>query len=84
MARGQREGRRMRVYRPARASRSLRLRAAGLGTIVTAVLLLQSVTIDNGPAKALPQRERELNDSGAWCWFGDPRALYYQGAHRRT
>ncbi len=74
----------MRAYRPAKVSSSLRLRAAGLCAIVTSVLLLQSVTIGSGAAMALPQRERELNPSGAWCWFGDPRALYHQGAHRRT
>ena len=22
--------------------------------------------------------------NGAWCWFSDPRAVYYEGAHRRT
>jgi len=22
--------------------------------------------------------------AGAWSWFGDPRAVYYEGAHRRT
>jgi hypothetical protein len=37
-----------------------------------------------GQAAALPLRRREFNPSGAWCWFGDPRAVYYQGAHRRT
>lgn len=21
---------------------------------------------------------------GAWCWFSDPRAVYYEGEHRRT
>jgi hypothetical protein len=21
---------------------------------------------------------------GAWCWFSDPRAVYYEGRHKRT
>ena len=35
-------------------------------------------------AGALPLRRRELGAGGAWSWFGDPRAVYHQGAHRRT
>jgi len=23
-------------------------------------------------------------DDGAWCWFSDPRAVYYEGKHQRT
>lgn len=23
-------------------------------------------------------------DDGAWCWFSDPRAIYFNGKHRRT
>ena len=26
----------------------------------------------------------ELAPSGAWCWFQDPRAVYYEGRHHRT
>ncbi|MEA3409377.1 MAG: hypothetical protein U9Q95_03415, partial [Candidatus Eisenbacteria bacterium] len=25
-----------------------------------------------------------LATDGAWCWFGDPRAVFYEGEHRRT
>ncbi|MCF8266873.1 MAG: glycoside hydrolase family 88 protein [Ignavibacteriales bacterium] len=25
-----------------------------------------------------------LASDGAWCWFADPRALYYKGAHDKT
>ena len=25
-----------------------------------------------------------FTDNGAWCWFSDPRAIYYEGVHRRT
>ncbi|MEA2063785.1 MAG: BNR repeat-containing protein [Gemmatimonadota bacterium] len=26
----------------------------------------------------------EFASDGAWCWFADPRAVYYEGKHRRT
>ena len=29
-------------------------------------------------------RITELAPSGAWCWFQDPRAVYFEGKHRRT
>jgi hypothetical protein len=25
-----------------------------------------------------------MTDNGAWCWFSDPRAVYYEGNHKRT
>lgn len=25
-----------------------------------------------------------FTDDGAWCWFSDPRAVYYEGKHKRT
>lgn len=25
-----------------------------------------------------------FNPDGAWCWFSDPRAVYFEGAHQRT
>jgi len=25
-----------------------------------------------------------FTSDGAWCWFSDPRAIYYEGMHRRT
>ncbi|MEQ9440501.1 MAG: BNR-4 repeat-containing protein [Cyclobacteriaceae bacterium] len=25
-----------------------------------------------------------FSDDGSWCWFSDPRALYYEGEHSRT
>lgn len=27
---------------------------------------------------------RSFTDDGAWCWFSDPRAVYYQGRFSRT
>ena len=38
-------------------------------------------------ASALAQRGEDyqtLTDDGAWCWFSDPRSVYYQGKHERT
>lgn len=32
------------------------------------------------PGQAYPV----LTGDGAWCWVGDPRAVYYEGEHRRT
>ncbi|MGN9812808.1 BNR-4 repeat-containing protein [Micromonospora sp. BQ11] len=31
-----------------------------------------------------PVPRTELASSGAWCWFADPRGVYYHGTHRRT
>ncbi|MFP4367609.1 MAG: BNR-4 repeat-containing protein [Bacteroidales bacterium] len=25
-----------------------------------------------------------FSEDGAWCWFSDPRAVYYEGNHKRT
>ena len=27
---------------------------------------------------------RNFTPDGAWCWFADPRAIYFEGAHHRT
>jgi rhamnogalacturonyl hydrolase YesR len=27
---------------------------------------------------------RSFTFDGAWCWFSDPRAIYYEGKHKRT
>jgi rhamnogalacturonyl hydrolase YesR len=27
---------------------------------------------------------RSFTFDGAWCWFSDPRAVYYEGKHKRT
>ena len=27
---------------------------------------------------------KTLSADGAWCWFSDPRAVYYEGKHKRT
>jgi hypothetical protein len=46
--------------------------------------VLAATVLPAARADALPLRERELTSSGAWSWFGDPRAVYHEGAHRRT
>lgn len=34
---------------------------------------------------ARPANEyKSLTKNGAWCWFSDPRAVFYEGEHRRT
>jgi hypothetical protein len=48
------------------------------------VSLAVSALLPAGGAAAEQVRERELTTSGAWTWFGDPRAVYHEGAHRRT
>jgi BNR repeat-containing family member len=53
-----------------------------LSVAVMAALVIPVFTVQTGAA--LPLRQREFHPSGAWCWFGDPRAIYYTGAHRRT
>lgn len=30
------------------------------------------------------QSYRSFTFDGAWCWFSDPRAVYYEGEHKRT
>src|SRR5687767_6084716 len=36
--------------------------------------------------KSVPKGEAYLSfaGNGAWCWFSDPRAIYFKGQHRRT
>lgn len=57
----------------------------------TGLLMLGTLTaFSGGTAIAQPAeppsttRITELAPSGAWCWFQDPRAVYYDGKHRRT
>jgi BNR repeat-containing family member len=57
---------------------------AALLVRLVAVSLVVGVVVPVSAADALPLRERELTPSGAWTWFGDPRSVYHEGAHRRT
>jgi BNR repeat-containing family member len=56
--------------------------SVGIATVLISGVIASAPAPER--ASALPLRQRELNPSGGWCWFGDPRAIYYQGAHRRT
>jgi hypothetical protein len=58
------------------------LRVVGVGVIV-AVLGL-AFPMARAQVQPRPLREREFVGGGAWSWFGDPRAVYHQGAHRRS
>jgi len=37
-----------------------------------------------GQAQATKGQTDVLTNDGAWCWFSDPRAIYYKGTHSRT
>lgn len=39
-----------------------------------------ALTGNGAPGESYPS----LTANGAWCWFSDPRAIYYQGQHKRT
>lgn len=45
-------------------------------------------SVCNGQAsnKSVPKGEAYLSftNDGAWCWFSDPRAIYFKGQHSRT
>ena len=56
----------------------------GLRARLLAMLLLVGAALPATRAEAQPLRERELTLSGAWTWFSDPRAIYHEGARRRT
>ncbi|HEY8472170.1 MAG TPA: BNR-4 repeat-containing protein [Natronosporangium sp.] len=40
--------------------------------------------MSSAPRKIPPAATRPVGASGAWCWFGDPRAVHVAGEHRRT
>ncbi|MCX7046625.1 MAG: BNR-4 repeat-containing protein [Candidatus Sumerlaeota bacterium] len=50
------------------------------------LVLLVSLFLAPARASAAVPGEfyKSLTDDGAWTWFNDPRAVYYEGAHRRT
>ena len=58
------------------------LRWIGLGVVVA--LLGLAFPTAQAQVQTRPLRERELTGGGAWSWFGDPRAVYHAGAHRRS
>jgi len=54
------------------------------------VLLFALITTINpknlqAGSKAVPAVQwADFSQDGAWCWFSDPRAVYYQGTHKQT
>ncbi|MBI9016182.1 MAG: DUF4861 family protein [Phycisphaerae bacterium] len=52
------------------------------------LIIVLSLAINAAKAestKAMPgESYYEVTDDGAWCWFGDPRAVFYQGKHKKT
>jgi hypothetical protein len=51
--------------------------------LLALVLVATATTAcDSGPPAPKPAEEYpELASSGAWCWFGDPRGVRFNGAH---
>jgi hypothetical protein len=57
--------------------------------LASAVVLLASglvagVAAPRALTGTLSLQERDFTAGGAWSWFGDPRAVYHEGIHRRT
>ena len=46
--------------------------------------LVAGVAAPRALTGTLPLQERDFTAGGAWSWFGDPRAVYHEGIHRRT
>jgi hypothetical protein len=51
-----------------------------------AALVISSCNSNKPDQKPVPTGESYLSftTDGAWCWFSDPRGIYYQGEHKRT
>jgi putative BNR repeat neuraminidase len=54
-----------------------------LATTVAAALGV-GLALWAGAAGGAAGKDTTTVGSGAWSWFGDPRAVYYEGRHRRT
>jgi hypothetical protein len=57
-----------------------------LTVLTVACLAAAGAFVAATPARASSGTEQngELVADGAWCWFQDPRAVHYVGAHDRT
>ncbi len=53
-----------------------------LGLLVLAVAAVGAFVRANSFRPEIPYRQ--MTENGAWCWFSDPRAVFYEGKHRRT
>jgi len=47
-------------------------------------LLLVGVALSAAAAVAPGESHLTFTEDGAWCWFQDPRAVYVEGAYKRT
>ena len=56
------------------------------GALATCALAALAVGLAAGPGPAGGAGDGKTTTvgSGAWSWFGDPRAVYHEGRHRRT
>lgn len=68
-----------------RTQSSLRREAKWLLAYLAVVLVTTSIAgCDGGQTAPRPAEDYPvLASSGAWCWFGDPRAVRFQGVHDR-
>lgn len=53
------------------------------------LIFISFIFLSCGPESkntGIPKGEdyKSLTENGSWCWFSDPRALYYKGEHSRT
>ncbi len=56
-----------------------------LSLVYVPVFAQQFVPSSLSQSKGLPgQAYPSMTEDGAWCWFSDPRAIYYEGQHERT
>ncbi|MFW6690700.1 BNR-4 repeat-containing protein [Streptomyces sp. MAR4 CNX-425] len=58
--------------------------AAGAFAVAAATPAAQAAGPRAGASAAALPATHTLAPSGAWCWFGDPRAVHHRGRHRRT
>jgi len=68
-------------------TRSIALPAAALvfwAAVGSPVVAQGGTRIKNTPPGLRAEITLSLTSDGAWCWFGDPRAVDYHGKHRRT
>ncbi|MFK7843887.1 MAG: BNR-4 repeat-containing protein [Rhodothermales bacterium] len=49
-----------------------------------AVFLIAGCSNNDASSKRSHDQVSTLTEDGAWCWFQDPRAVYYEGSRRRT
>ena len=59
-------------------------RTATLALGLAAALAVAGAAVPTPPAAHAGPRVTQTLGSGAWIWFSDPRAVYFQGQHKRT